>query len=75
MVNLVGTERDDQWLAVPPVQLHWYGKEVRPARKVGHININHREPAVIHSALITLEDQLPADYGPVLTWLQQHLGQ
>jgi 5-(carboxyamino)imidazole ribonucleotide synthase len=75
MVNLVGTERNDQWLTVPPIQLHWYGKTVRAGRKVGHININHRELGVIRSALVALEDKLPATYGPVLEWLRQHLGQ
>ena len=27
------------WLKLPLVHLHWYDKEVRPGRKVGHLNL------------------------------------
>src|SRR5690606_15042651 len=46
MVNLVGVERNDQWLAVPGTELVWYGKEVLPGRKVGHINVTHPDITV-----------------------------
>jgi 5-(carboxyamino)imidazole ribonucleotide synthase len=39
MINLVGCAFDPAWLSVPHARLHWYGKEVRGGRKLGHINL------------------------------------
>lgn len=40
MANLIGTKPNlAQVLALPGAHLHWYGKEVRPGRKVGHITL------------------------------------
>ncbi|GLV47522.1 N5-carboxyaminoimidazole ribonucleotide synthase [Thermus sp. LT1-2-5] len=40
MVNLIGHEPDfAQVLKVEGAHLHWYGKGVRPGRKVGHITL------------------------------------
>jgi 5-(carboxyamino)imidazole ribonucleotide synthase len=39
MLNLVGTEFDPVWLQHGHARLHWYGKEVRPGRKLGHLNV------------------------------------
>jgi 5-(carboxyamino)imidazole ribonucleotide synthase len=39
MINLVGCHFDPAWLSVPHARLHWYGKEVRTGRKLGHINL------------------------------------
>lgn len=69
MVNLVGTERNNQWLAVPGTELVWYGKEVLPGRKVGHINITHTDPAAIRNSLQMLRPLLPEGYAPVLEWM------
>jgi 5-(carboxyamino)imidazole ribonucleotide synthase len=69
MVNLVGVERNDQWLAVPGAELIWYGKDVLPGRKVGHINITHADPAVISRSLHALAGLLPENYGAVIKWL------
>ena len=38
MVNLLGLPYDAAWLEQGAAQLHWYGKELRPGRKMGHIN-------------------------------------
>jgi 5-(carboxyamino)imidazole ribonucleotide synthase len=40
MLNLIG-ERPDfaALLRLPGLRLHWYGKEPRPGRKVGHVTI------------------------------------
>jgi 5-(carboxyamino)imidazole ribonucleotide synthase len=69
MVNLVGVARNDQWLAVPGVELVWYGKEVREGRKVGHINITHPDTREIRSSLLLLRPLLPEHYGAVIDWL------
>ena len=47
MLNLIGTEHNPQWLNIPFSQLHWYGKGVRPGRKLGHINITHTDKTII----------------------------
>ena len=39
MLNLVGTAFDPVWLQHGHARLHWYGKEVRPGRKLGHLNV------------------------------------
>ncbi len=45
MENLIGDDMDrlPQWLARPDTQIHLYGKaEVKPGRKMGHVNIVRR---------------------------------
>lgn len=39
MVNLIGTEKIPYNAVAENVKVHWYGKTVRPGRKLGHINI------------------------------------
>lgn len=39
MVNLIGQPLNPALLTAPGVDLHWYGKSVRPGRKLGHINL------------------------------------
>lgn len=39
MVNLIGTEEIPYNALADNSKLHWYGKTVRPGRKLGHINI------------------------------------
>jgi len=41
MVNIIGKEADPACLALAGTQLHWYGKEPRPGRKLGHLNFFH----------------------------------
>lgn len=74
MVNLIGTAVDQQWLALPLVHLHWYEKEVREGRKVGHLNLNDPDAASIQQALQALAPLLPAEYQSGLAWAQQKLG-
>ena len=62
-----------RWLEVPACQVYWYGKEVRPGRKLGHININHPETAPLHEALTALRPLLPEHYGKALDWVAEAL--
>jgi 5-(carboxyamino)imidazole ribonucleotide synthase len=40
MLNLIGIQPEAaKVLRVPGAHLHWYGKEVRPGRKVGHVTL------------------------------------
>ena len=68
MVNLIGTGHNPQWLNTPFSQLHWYGKEVRPGRKLGHINITHPDKTIIIQQLEKLRHELPEDYQSGLNW-------
>ncbi|PJG86479.1 5-(carboxyamino)imidazole ribonucleotide synthase [Conservatibacter flavescens] len=68
MVNLIGTEHNANWLNTPFTQLHWYGKAIRPGRKVGHINLTHIDKAVLITQLNHLREQLPEDYQSGLDW-------
>ncbi len=70
MVNLIGTAVNEQWLSLPLVHLHWYEKEVRPGRKVGHLNLNDPSAADLRQALAPL---LPGEYQSGLAWAQQKL--
>ncbi|WMW62497.1 5-(carboxyamino)imidazole ribonucleotide synthase [Serratia marcescens] len=73
MVNLIGTAVNEQWLSLPLVHLHWYEKEVRPGRKVGHLNLNDPSAADLRQALQTLAPLLPGEYQSGLAWAQQKL--
>ncbi|MEL5554665.1 5-(carboxyamino)imidazole ribonucleotide synthase [Serratia ureilytica] len=73
MVNLIGTAVNEQWLSLPLVHLHWYEKEVRPGRKVGHLNLNDPIAADLRQALQALAPLLPGEYQSGLAWAQQKL--
>ncbi|BEO84226.1 N5-carboxyaminoimidazole ribonucleotide synthase [Serratia marcescens] len=73
MVNLIGTAVNEQWLSLPLVHLHWYEKEVRPGRKVGHLNLNDPSAADLRQAVMALAPLLPGEYQSGLAWAQQKL--
>lgn len=68
MINLIGIEHSNQWLNLPFSQLHWYGKEVRAGRKVGHINLTHPDKNRLISLLEQLKPHLTEDYYSGLAW-------
>ncbi len=73
MVNLIGIPVNIEWLALPLVHLHWYEKEVREGRKVGHLNLNHPDGALLSATLASLALLLPAEYQNALHWAQDKL--
>ncbi|AHM72739.2 5-(carboxyamino)imidazole ribonucleotide synthase [Yersinia hibernica] len=73
MVNLIGTPLNTAWLSLPLVHLHWYEKEVREGRKVGHLNLNDPDGAALSTALAALAPLLPAEYQNALHWAQEKL--
>ena len=73
MVNLIGTEHNAKWLNTPFSQVHWYGKEVRAGRKVGHINLSHPDKNMIIRQLEKLRGELPEDYQSGLNWAVEKL--
>ncbi|MBK4785855.1 MAG: 5-(carboxyamino)imidazole ribonucleotide synthase [Pantoea sp. Pent] len=68
MVNLIGTDLNTDWLQQPLVHLHWYDKEVRAGRKVGHLNLTDSDPARLTAALNALVPLLPDAYASDIAW-------
>lgn len=59
MINLIGAPLAQEWFSSEGARIHWYGKEVRPGRKLGHVNFHHADPQILHNWL----EQLPLDAG------------
>lgn len=52
MVNCIGDLPDlDALSAIPGAKLHYYGKQPRPGRKVGHITITAPDPQILKTRL------------------------
>ncbi len=73
MINLIGSEVNLAWLEQPLVHLHWYGKEVRPGRKVGHLNLTDSDLPRLEASLHALQPLLPAEYASGLSWATDKL--
>lgn len=71
MVNLIGTELNYDWLSIDLVHLHWYEKEVRTGRKVGHLNLTHPQISTLIDSLDKLLPMLPVEYHPAICWAKQ----
>jgi len=68
MINLIGIDYNLDWLALPGAEVFWYGKEVRPVRKVGHINFSIADKAQLINSLRLLQATLTEWYQPALDW-------
>lgn len=56
MLNLIGRAPDPAaLLAVPDAHLHWYGKQPRPGRKVGHVTVRAPDSATLAQRVAELE--------------------
>lgn len=73
MVNLIGCALDTQWLSQPLVHLHWYDKEVRPGRKLGHLNLTDSHTLRLQQELRALACRLPAEYAAAIDWACEKL--
>jgi 5-(carboxyamino)imidazole ribonucleotide synthase len=73
MVNLIGTDVNNEWLSQPLVNLYWYEKEVRAGRKVGHLNLNDANPLLLKDNLQALVPMLPAEYASGIAWALEKL--
>ena len=60
MVNLIGTSFADALKYSAGHRLHWYGKEPRPGRKVGHINMENADSGRLKQDATALLDTLLA---------------
>jgi 5-(carboxyamino)imidazole ribonucleotide synthase len=60
MLNLIGSAPDARaLLAVPDAHLHWYGKEPRPGRKIGHVTVRAPDYATLEQRVRELERFVP----------------
>ncbi|WP_462154561.1 5-(carboxyamino)imidazole ribonucleotide synthase [Pseudoalteromonas piscicida] len=73
MINVLGQSHiPSQVLAVSGATSHWYGKDAKPGRKMGHINVSADSLHKLGEALAELADILPeADYPGVMETAQQ----
>jgi 5-(carboxyamino)imidazole ribonucleotide synthase len=58
---------------LPLVHLHWYDKEVRPGRKVGHLNLNDTDTGRLSATLEAMVPLLPPEYASGIAWAQAKL--
>ncbi|WP_438918146.1 5-(carboxyamino)imidazole ribonucleotide synthase [Kosakonia cowanii] len=73
MINLIGSDLNYDWLKLPLVHLHWYDKEVRAGRKVGHLNLNDSDTGRLSATLEALVPLLPPEYASGIAWAQSKL--
>lgn len=56
MLNLIGAAPDaTAVLGVPDAHLHWYGKQPRAGRKVGHVTVRAPDAAILAARVAALE--------------------
>lgn len=73
MYNLLGRHWQPRWLSVPGTHVHWYAKEVRPGRKVGHVNISRANSSDLAQSLESLRELVEAEDHSVFDWALSHL--
>ncbi|WP_345847797.1 5-(carboxyamino)imidazole ribonucleotide synthase [Shewanella algae] len=74
MVNLIGIDKDDRWLSLANAELFWYDKEVRPGRKVGHLNLSVLDKNALTDSIAKLQQWMPAQYQAPLMWILAEFG-
>jgi len=75
MINLIGVDFDSNWHGVAGAKPWWYGKDVRPARKVGHINLSMNSVTDLNQSAAQLFDMLPPPYDQAKAWTTNLLDQ
>ncbi len=59
MINILGEDSlPEELLNIDACHIHWYGKEKRPGRKMGHINVCAASTPELSKHLLTLSDIL-----------------
>jgi len=67
MVNIIGVGSFSRtMLGIPCCHLHWYGKESRPKRKLGHFNLNAGSYSQLATRLESLTQHLASHDFPLL---------
>jgi 5-(carboxyamino)imidazole ribonucleotide synthase len=58
MYNLVGHDVDRSVMSQPDVHVHWYGKEIKAKRKVGHVNILAEDYSSLNQKIKLVDDAI-----------------
>ena len=74
MINIIGEDHiTDAVMSIPSVNVHWYGKEKRAGRKMGHINVSGVNQEQLALRLHQLADLLsPIAFSEVKPFTQQY---
>jgi len=72
MINLLGMEYNPSWLNVEGAQTYWYGKQARPMRKLGHINLSLPDTGITKQSLDLLKPLLDDYYDDAIEWCKTH---
>jgi len=74
MINVLGQASiNEQVLSINDVKSHWYGKEQRAGRKMGHINVSAETNAALAKKLLQLAEILPEEDYPGIKSTAQRL--
>jgi 5-(carboxyamino)imidazole ribonucleotide synthase len=68
MLNTLGMTYNPDWHAVPGAEVYWYGKSVRPMRKLGHINFSIADHSQTIDSLGRLKPLLDDYYSDAIDW-------
>ncbi|MFC6441706.1 5-(carboxyamino)imidazole ribonucleotide synthase [Bowmanella sp. JS7-9] len=67
MINILGEDELPKTVyQMPGVTVHWYGKEKRPGRKMGHINVTGQDVAELNARLADLASCLDPHAFPLM---------
>ncbi len=67
MINIIGEDSlPDDVLRQPACHIHWYGKDKRPGRKMGHINVTADSVTELNKQLLMLSEILDKNAFPAL---------
>jgi 5-(carboxyamino)imidazole ribonucleotide synthase len=67
MINLLGLPFNADWMKHGAAQVSWYGKQLQPGRKMGHLNFNHAAPLKLAAWIDDLA--LPIQYAAARQWV------
>ena len=72
MINLLGVDYNTAWLDIEGSEVYWYGKGVRPMRKLGHINLSLADIGKTKQSLDNLKPLLDDYYDDAIEWCKKH---
>lgn len=73
MINIIGNIVNTDWLNDSLLCLHWYNKNIRKNRKMGHINLISNDYDELKNSILNLSKKLPKQYEKCCNWLIKKL--
>ena len=73
MLNTLGMAYNEKWHAIAGAEVYWYGKCVRPMRKLGHINFSLPDKNRTAESLNQLKPLLDDYYAEAIDWCISHI--